>query len=191
MNPAPWQLESNRLILRRLRPDDAATIHSYRALPQVAAYQSWESFELQDAQDMLKEQAGLKPHASGTWLQLGMTLCPTGALVGDCGIHFLQHEPQQVELGITLSPDHQGRGLAREALALVLGYVFDTLGKHRAIATVDERNEPAVRLFRSLGFRQEAHLIENAWFKGAWSSELGFAILKREWTAAASNPATR
>jgi RimJ/RimL family protein N-acetyltransferase len=32
-----------------------------------------------------------------------------------------------------------------------------------------------------LGMRQEALLIENEWFKGEWSSEIGFAMLDREW----------
>ncbi len=30
--------------------------------------------------------------------------------------------------------------------------------------------------------RQEAHLVENEWFKGEWSDELDFAILTREST---------
>jgi aminoglycoside 6'-N-acetyltransferase len=32
--------------------------------------------------------------------------------------------------------------------------------------------------------RQEAHLVENEWFKGEWGSELVYAILDREWRAA-------
>jgi RimJ/RimL family protein N-acetyltransferase len=29
--------------------------------------------------------------------------------------------------------------------------------------------------------RKEAHLIENEWFKGAWSDEIDYAMLQREW----------
>jgi RimJ/RimL family protein N-acetyltransferase len=36
---------------------------------------------------------------------------------------------------------------------------------------------------RRLGMRQEAHLRENEMFKGAWSDELVFAVLDREWSA--------
>ena len=43
--------------------------------------------------------------------------------------------------------------------------------------------ERAARLLRALGFRQEAHFVENIFFKGAWGSELLFALLSREWTA--------
>ena len=117
-----------------------------------------------------------------TW-QLALVLRESGEVVGDCGIHFQRDEPRQVELGITLAPAHQGRGLAKEALSGVLGYVFDSLGKHRASAVTDTENHAAAGLFRSLGFQQEAHFIEHVWFKGAWGSEYVFAILQREWRA--------
>jgi RimJ/RimL family protein N-acetyltransferase len=29
--------------------------------------------------------------------------------------------------------------------------------------------------------RREAHLVENAWIKGAWADSLLYAILDREW----------
>jgi RimJ/RimL family protein N-acetyltransferase len=65
----------------------------------------------------------------------------------------------------------------------VLGYVFDSLGKHRALAVTDAENHAATGLFRSLGFRQEAYFVEHVWFKGAWGSECVFALLQREWRA--------
>src|SRR5205814_3656384 len=107
----------------------------------------------------------------------------SGEVVGDCGIHFRRDEPRQVELGITLAPAHQGRGLAAEALGGVLGYVFGSLGKHRASAVTDAENHAAAGLLRRLGVRQEAHFVEHAWFKGVWASEYVFALLHREWQA--------
>jgi hypothetical protein len=32
-----------------------------------------------------------------------------------------------------------------------------------------------------LGMREEAHLVQNVWFKGEWSDELDFALLEVEW----------
>ena len=177
------ELRSRRLCLRRLRPEDARTLVTYRSLPEVARFQSWTSFGLDDAELLISEQAAVAPDTSGTWLQLALVLAETGKVAGDCGIHFRQDEPQQVELGITLAPAHQGCGLATEALSSVLGYVFDSLGKHRALAVTDAENQAAARLFRRLSFRQEAHFVENVWFKGAWGSEYQFALLSREWQA--------
>jgi RimJ/RimL family protein N-acetyltransferase len=177
------ELRSLRLCLRRVRPEDAPSMAGYRSLPEVARFQSWESFGPDDAARMIAGQAEVMPDTPGTWLQLALVLQASGQVIGDCGIHFRRDEARQVELGITLAPAHQGRGLAKEALDTVLGYVFDSLGKHRASAVTDAENQSAAGLFRSLGFRQEARFVEHVWFKGAWGSEYLFALLNREWRA--------
>jgi RimJ/RimL family protein N-acetyltransferase len=175
------ELRSSRLQLRPLCPDDAPAICAYRALPEVARYQSWESYTLNDAVQMIAGQTGLVLDTPGTWFQLGIVSMATGQLVGDCGLHFRQDDPRQVELGITMAPAHQRCGFATEALGSVLEYVFGTLGKHRVFAVTDAENRAAASLFRKLGFRQEGHCVEYVWFKGAWSSEYLFALLYREW----------
>jgi RimJ/RimL family protein N-acetyltransferase len=177
------ELRSPRLCLRRLQPEDASAIVKYRSLPDVARFQQWDSFGPDDAARLIASQMGLMPDTPGTWLQLVLLLRKSGEVVGDCGIHFRRDELRQVELGITLAPAHQGRGLATEALSSVLGYVFDSLGKHRALAVTDAENRAAAGLFRRLGFRQEAHFLEHVWFKGTWGSEYVFALLHREWQA--------
>jgi RimJ/RimL family protein N-acetyltransferase len=169
------------LRLRRLREGDAAAVCAYRSLAEVARYQSWESFGDEDAAALIAGQERTPSGAPGSWLQLGLTLAETGELVGDCGIHFPQDDERQVELGITLSPRHQGRGLAAEALTSVLRYAFDSLDNHRVWAVTDAQNDAAAKLFQQLGFRQEAHFIEHVMFKGRWSSEFLFALLRREW----------
>ena len=150
------EFRSPRLRLRPLCPDDAAAICRYRALPEVARYQSWESYTLNDAVQMIAGQAGLVLDTPGTWFQLGIVIVTSGQLVGDCGLHFRKDDPRQVELGITLAPAYQASGIAIEALGSVLEYLFGTLGKHRVIAVTDAENRAAASLFRRLGFRQES-----------------------------------
>ena len=178
-----FELRSPRLLLRPLRLDDAAPIAAYRSLPEVARFQSWGSFELADAARLIAEQAEVIPNTPGTWLQLALDHTEFAVVVGDCGIHIRDDDSRQVELGITVAPAHQGRGLAAEAMSCVLQYVFDQLGKHRVSAVTDAKNHAAARLLRRLGFRQEAHYVEHVWFKGAWGDEYSFALLRREWQA--------
>ena len=174
-------LISKRLLLRPFYPEDAATIAAYRSIPEVARYQTWESFDLADATQLVADQATVVPGTPGSWLQLALVLTTSSSVIGDCGIHFLRDDISQVELGITLAPTYQGQGFATEAIGAVLEYVFDRLGKHRVIAVTDAENRACAALFRRLGFRQEAHYVENVWFKGAWGSESLFALLRREW----------
>jgi RimJ/RimL family protein N-acetyltransferase len=177
----PERLTSDRLELRKLRKDDAEGLCAYRSLPEVARYQSWESFDLKDAVRLIESQSEAEPGIPGTWLQLAIVNAASQELIGDCGLHFRKDDPRQVEIGITLSPRFQGHGNAGEAVECVLQYVFGRLDIHRVFASIDVLNLSAIALFRQLGFRQEAYLVENVWFKGQWGSEHVFALLKREW----------
>ena len=177
----PLVLKSPRLSLRQLQLADAIPIAAYRSLPEVSLFQSWDSFGPADAARLVNEQSGVAPDIPGTWLQLALVLSEPATVIGDCGIHFRENDPRQVELGITLAPAYQGRGLAAEALTAVLDYVFGRLGKHRVSAVTDTKNHAAASLFRRLGFRQEAHYVEHIWYKGTWGSEYLFAMLRREW----------
>ncbi|HJZ90854.1 MAG TPA: GNAT family protein [Gemmataceae bacterium] len=175
------ELRSLRLCLRHLQPEDAAAIAGYRSLAEVARFQSWESFGPAEAAALIAGQASVTPDTPGTWLQLAVVAAESSEVIGDCGLHFRADDPRQVEVGITLAPAHQGRGLAAEALGSILEYVFGRLGKHRVSAVIDTENCAAAGLLQRLGFRQEAHHVEHVWFKGAWGSEYVFALLRREW----------
>jgi RimJ/RimL family protein N-acetyltransferase len=174
-------LSTPRLILRRLEHGDAAALCAYRSLPEVARYQSWESFGPDAATRLIDEQREAEPGVPGTWFQLAIVEKGSGSMVGDCGLHCRKDDPRQMEVGVTLAPNHQGRGYATEVLACLLDFIFGNLGKHRVSAVTDTENLPAAALFRRLGFRQEAYFVEHLWFKGYWGSEFVFALLRREW----------
>jgi RimJ/RimL family protein N-acetyltransferase len=174
-------LVTERLVLRRLEHHDVAPLCAYRSLESVARYQSWESFDSDAAARLVEGQLTRQPGVPGTWFQLAIVDRATGVMAGDCGLYCRDDDPRQMEIGVTLAPDFQRRGLAAEAVGCVLDYIFGVLGKHRVSATTDAENHRAAALFRGLGFRQEAHFVDNVWFKGKWGSEFGFALLKREW----------
>src|SRR5947209_19067291 len=174
-------LTTPRLILRRLRDPDLPTFCRYRSDPRVAQYQDWEAFPEEDGRRFFAEQAKLHPDIAGTWFQMAIELAETGELIGDCGLHALRDQPRQVEIGFTLSPDHQGNGYATEAVARLLDYAVGRLGKHRALSITDARNAPASRVLERVGMRREGHFLQNVWFKGGWGDEYLYALLDCEW----------
>ena len=118
----------------------------------------------------------------------------SGKVIGDVLVRWVSAEHSCGEIGYVFSPAYSGRGFAAEAVHAGLHLAFDELGLHRVIARIDARNSASARLASRLGMRQEAHLLENEWFKGEWTDELDFAMLAQEWPRGSwrgARPATR
>ncbi len=176
-------LKSSRLRLRRIRVADAEAFAAYRGDPAVARYQSWSEFSVEDARQLIDEQEKIELGAPGRWCQMVFELLESGELAGDVAFCRQRKDPRQMEVGFNLAPAFQGRGLATEAVTAFLDDAFHRFDLHRVFAITDAENLPAARLLERLGFRREAHLVENIWFKGKWGSELLYAVLAREWSS--------
>jgi RimJ/RimL family protein N-acetyltransferase len=172
-----------RLLVRRFADADLDAFVAYRAHPDVERYQSWSGYTRDDGRALLTEMADLTPGTPGRWCQLAVEDRASGHLVGDLALHVDPDEPRLAEIGFSFAPEHQGRGLATEAVQGLLGFTFGTLGLHRVTAVTDVLNTRSAALLERVGMRREAHLVENVFFKGAWGSELLYAMLDREWAA--------
>lgn len=178
------QILTPRLRLRPLELDDIPEFIAYRGEPEVARYQGWQTpYTAEQANALLKAQESIRLGAPGQWLQVAVIDRAGGQLCGDCAVRVLEDWRRTTELGVTLAPSWQGRGIAREALGALIDEMIAALELHRVVAHVDERNRGARRLFERLGFRQEARYVEADWFKGSWSTLLLYAMLSSEWRA--------
>lgn len=173
------ELETTRLRLDALHPDDAAALFRYRADPDVSRYQGWRPTSLADAEGFIRNQCGLTAPQAGRWFQRAIRSRGDSALLGDLG--FCLSADGQAEFGITLAREWQGQGLAREALHVLLDVLFGRLDVHRVQASVDPRNGASIALLRALGMRQEAHFRESLRLHGEWVDDVVFALLAREW----------
>lgn len=173
-------LETERLILRRLRDDDLEALVAYRSLPEVAWMQMWESYDAAKGREMIEECKTLEPFTPANWFQFAVEHKATGKLIGD--LYFKMDEVgKQAELGYTFDPRFQGQGLATEAARGLLEHAFKVVGLHRVWGVTDPRNLPSINLMRRLGMQQEAHFRKNLWFKGEWADDVVFAVLEEEW----------
>ncbi len=185
--PEFHRVETSRLVLRRLRDEDLPALVAYRSAPEVARYQSWSDYDEKRGRALIEMMRTRQPGEPG-WFQFAIALKDTDALVGDSGFRVDEADPRLAELGFTLCPKHQGRGLATEAVRAVLDYAFTTLGLHRVMAVTDALNTPAAAVLERVGMRREAHFREHVWFKGAWGDEFVYALLGREWATARGKP---
>lgn len=173
-------MDSERLLLRRFAESDLAQFLAYLNDPRVARYQSWESYSEPQAREVIERQKDLDPGLPGQWFTFALELKATGALVGHVALKT-QEDGRQAEIGFTLSREFHGKGLAFEAAARVLSYVFTSLELHRVTAITDCENDKSAALLSRLGMRREGHFIQNVWFKGRWGDEYLYAVLREEW----------
>ena len=175
-------LISARLVLRRFGVGDAAAFAAYRADPDVARYQGWDGCSLDEALTFIRRQRRQPPGRAGRWTQIALVVRDGDALAGDCGL-LIHADGRQATIGITLARPYQGRGLATEALTLLLDHLFGSMAVHRVQAEVDPRNHRSWVLLERLGMRREGHQRQSTWFKGEWADEYLYAVLRQEWLA--------
>jgi RimJ/RimL family protein N-acetyltransferase len=179
-------VRTERLVLRPIDPvGDLDAIHAYASREDVCRYIPWTPRTRDEVEAWLPRRAITTIESPGLGASLAITLAATGELVGDTMIIWTSDEHRTGEIGYVVNPAYAGHGYATEAARAMLGMAFDRLGLRRVVARVDARNPASAAVLRKVGMRQEAVLVENEWFKGAWSTEIDFAILEREWRALA------
>ena len=137
--------------LRRLHPRDLAAFQAYRSIPEVGRYQGWSPMSDADALAFLDEMHRAPLFTPGQWIQLGIAEPEADALVGDIGLH-LSEDGASGEVGFTLQPSAQGRGLAGRAVREGVQLLFAATNVTRVFGITDERNLPSIRLLARLGF---------------------------------------
>ena len=65
-------LVTERLYLRRSRPEDAETISGYRTDPDVHRYQGWERTDPDGVRAEILEMSGRSPGEPGGWVQFSV-----------------------------------------------------------------------------------------------------------------------
>lgn len=174
-------LQHDNITVRAFIPKDLTIFAEYRANPAIAQYQSWTDYTLKDAENLYENTDYEQFGTPGNWFQLAIAKRCSNQLLGDLAVHFIDKE--QVEVGFTLAPENQHNGIATQAMQLLLDYLFSACNKHRVIAVTDARNAASVKLLERLGFRREAHFVQNIYFKGEWGDEYQYALLKDEFSA--------
>ena len=184
-----YPIRTERLLLRPVGTDDAPALAAYQSRPDVCRYIPYEP----RGEDMLRARIADPELARSTLDEPGQAMwvavvrAEDDVLVGDAILFWTSAEHRSGEVGYVLDPDHHGRGYATETVSALLRLGFgappDGLGLHRIVGRIDARNDASGRVLERCGFRKEAYLVDNEWFKGGWSSEIGYGVLEPEWRA--------
>ena len=147
-------IQTQRLFLRNLRESDVPAIHAWRNDPTCLRWQRWEDTSLEAVEAYVKAFSGSRFLSREE--EQHYAVCDASGIAGDLSC-FYTEEDSCVTLGITIAPEYQRRGYAREILTALIPKVQERYPALDIVALIDRENLPSIRLFESLGFRQECY----------------------------------
>lgn len=164
-------LTTERLVLRRARPDDLDGIHAVLSDPRATAYWSTPPHETLEQ--------------SRAWLK-GMITSPAevaedfivemdGRVIGKAGFFRLP------EIGFILHPDVWGQGVAYEAASAAIGHVFATRQLEAVTADVEPNNAASIRLLEKLGFHKTGAAERTYLIGGVWQDSIYYELDRAGW----------
>ena len=179
LNPFP-ELQSERLLLRRVSRQDIPGIFAMRSNPEVMRFIPRPmSQKLEDAEAVFTMMDEKIEQNSGLNWAIAWRDQPESFL-GVIGIFRIDFDNYRGELGYMLLQENWNKGIISELIPLILPFGFKTLGLHSVEAIIDPENHASRRVLEKNGFRQEAYFRENGFWNGQFLDSAVFSVLEKD-----------
>lgn len=174
-------LNTERLTIRRFKPEDWRELHAYLSLEDVVRYEPYGVFTEEES----KREAANRSENPAFW---AVCLRESGTLIGN--LYFQQQEPKEFgtwELGYVFHAGYQGFGYAAEACRELMKLAFTDLEARRVVANCNPENSRSWRLLERLQFRREGYALQTVYFKHdeagnpLWHDTYSYGMLHSEW----------
>lgn len=175
------ELSSERLIYKKIVPENADDMYEYSHLDEVPKYLLWmpHSGPLETQRYVRLLQ---KKYASGSFWDFGLTYRENGKFIGTCGITSYDEDENSIEIGYVLNPDYWGRELAVEAARTVMKFCFDTYGVSLIKAKFMEGNDRSLRVMQKLGMKLEGVYRHSMYVKGDYKTIHVYFITREDFS---------
>jgi RimJ/RimL family protein N-acetyltransferase len=184
MNKAGTQrIETQRLILRRFRLEDAEDMyHNWASDPEVTRYLTWPVHASVEVTKSLLADWVARYEDGGTFNWV-MEDKETGKAIGNISVVKLNERTEAADMGYCMSRAYWGRGLMPEALTAVINYLFDVVGLNRIAACHDVNNPKSGRVMAKASMTFEG-ILHSAGRNNQGFCDVGRYVLLREDTEA-------
>jgi RimJ/RimL family protein N-acetyltransferase len=149
------EIETERLLLRRWRPDDLDALTAIFAKPEVWRFPRQRGFTAEETRAFLDRK--LELWSTQGYSQWAAVVKPD-TLIGFLGLQppdFLPEVMPTVEIGWRIDPDFWGRGLATEGGRAALRFGFDVLRLDDIVSIYEPENVASGRVMQRLGMRPD------------------------------------
>ena len=170
--------ETKRLILRNYQSKDVADYFEYMNLESTALHEDFEPYTLEECEKAVKARLS----NDAFWV---VELRDEGKVIGD--VCCRKGDYETYEIAYDFNENYGKRGYATEACKVLIEHIFKVLKGRRLYVGCNEANESSWKLLERLGFRREAHCIEDVAFKQdgdgnpIYVNSYFYALLSHEW----------
>lgn len=161
-------LETERLVLRSVKPQDLAVMHQYRNDLRCSAYQRGQTKDLPGIELLLREHSDDRLGTENNCL-IALERTDTGEMIGEVVVMPCEGT---FSFGYTISPDHHRKGYAFEALECLQNKLHRMYPQWDYICFVDPANAASRSLLAKLGYADMGYLPRrNSQVYGKWLRE--------------------
>jgi RimJ/RimL family protein N-acetyltransferase len=171
------KIEGKRLVLRELSASDLPLVTRWINRPDVAYFMGISTPVTLAQQKRWFKEASADPARK----IFAITLRRGGRIIGNIGLREISERDHNAALNIFIGESADRRkGYSREAIMLLLGYCFETLGMNRVWLKLHSDNTAARKLYESCGIKKEGLLREHECYGGKYVDKIVMGILKSE-----------
>ncbi|MGX6977930.1 GNAT family N-acetyltransferase [Vagococcus elongatus] len=170
------QMETNRLLLRPIRLEDAEDMYRYASDEEVTKYVFDTHQSLQGTKEVIATY--FLPNTLGKY---AIVWKETGRMIGTIDINALDKNNKKAEIGYTLAQDFWGKGIMPEAAAKILWLIFNHLKLNVAYAIHDLDNPKSGRVMEKIGMKKVGIFPQHTIVKGKPSDMVFYALTKEDY----------
>ncbi len=171
-------IETERLLLRKITRKDADDIYIFRQKAEVMKYIGKPTAKsVSEIKELIKKiEDGIKTNSKIVW---GITLKNENKVIGTIGYHRMEMEHHRAEIGYMINQPYWNKGMANEAMKVIIDYGFIKMNLHSIEAKLDPVNIASKKLLTKFGFVKEAYFKENYFFDGKFQDTEVCSLIRK------------
>ena len=180
-----WRSENIRL--RAIDLDDAKIFHAWNMDSETAAMLDfvWPPTSLSTVQEWIRSECIPRPEHDRFQLAI---VDQEETVVGSISTHDLSPSNGTFSYGFAIRPEYRRKGYGREALLLLLRYMFEERRYQKCTVNVYSLNGPSKCFHESLGFQLEGTLRRMHFSKGRYFDHLMYGMTREEFAELHGGP---
>ena len=174
-------IETERLILRRFRPEDAdAMYRNWASDPEVTKYLMWPTHDSPEVSRAVTE-SWVKEYGNPDHYQWAITVKANGEEpIGDIAVVDRNKKAESLHIGYCIGSKWWHQGITSEAFSAIIPFLFDEVGANRIESQHDPQNPHSGNVMKKCGLQYEGTLRSNAIKNGKVMDMKMYSLLREE-----------